>query len=135
MSEQHAMSEEQRAEWIKTQYQQATKYLATKGIITSVVSPENSRYLVPLVAVWLLTAQDGKKYWVINGDLPADHVQMDAAASAREALRHFSMKWQLQAENLIHSNDDKQKDFGNLLIGRAEGLYQIYEDEKLWQQG
>jgi len=135
MTEQQTMSEQQRSDWIKEHYQEATKYLASKGIITSVVAPEQSRYLVPLVAVWLLTDKDGNKFWVINGDLPADHVQSDVASNAREAMRHFSMKWQLQAENLIESNDQKQQEFGQLLIGRAEGLYQIFDNEDLWKEG
>lgn len=133
MADQKQLSEEQQSAWIREQYQDATKYLATKGIITSSVAAENSRYLVPMVAIWSLKDNKDQKYWVINGDLPADHVNLDAAQSAREAMRHFSMKWQLQAEGLLKSNDEKQVEFGRLLVGRAEGLYQIYNDEKLWQ--
>jgi len=133
MADQKQLSQEQQSAWIREQYQEATKYLATKGIITSSVAAENSRYLVPMVAIWSLKDNKNQQYWVINGDLPADHVSIDAAKSAREAMRHFSMKWQLQAEGLLKSNDDKQVEFGRLLVGRAEGLYQIYNDEQLWQ--
>jgi len=133
MTDQKQLSEEQQSAWIKQQYQEATKYLATKGIITASVAAENSRYLVPMVAIWSLKDNNSQQYWVINGDLPADHVNLNAAKSAREAMRHFSMKWQLQAEGLLKSNDEKQVEFGRLLVGRAEGLYQIYNDEKLWQ--
>ncbi|MFQ3209387.1 MAG: hypothetical protein ACI9HU_000876, partial [Colwellia sp.] len=94
------MTEEQQQQWVKKQYQIATKYLAEKGIITNSVAVEESRYLVPLLALWKLIAMDGKKYWVLCGDLPSDHNSIDVAPNAREAIRHFALKWQMQAENL-----------------------------------
>ncbi len=134
MTEQQIMSEEQKQEWIRTQYQEATKYLATKGIITESVTAEKSRYLIPMVAVWLLKDTSGQQYWVINGDLPADHVSVDVATSGREALRHFSMKWQMQAEGLLGTDDQKQVEFGHLLVNRAEGLYDIFNNDAFWPE-
>jgi len=133
MTEAVPMTEEQQQQRIRDQYQLATKYLAEKGIVTNSVSAEDSRYLVPLLALWKLTSLDGKKFWVLCGDLPSDHSSFDVAPNAREALRHFSLKWQMQAENLLQANTDEQNDFANLLIGRAEGLYKLYNDESLWK--
>ena len=101
--------------------------------MTNSVNAEDSRYLVPLFALWKLTSLDGKKFWVLCGDLPSDHSSFDVAPNAREALRHFSLKWQMQAENLLQANTDEQNNFANLLIGRAEGLYKLYNDESLWK--
>ena len=53
------MTEEQQQQWIKEQYQSATKYLAEKGIVTNSVKVEDSRYLVPLLALWKLTSLVG----------------------------------------------------------------------------
>ena len=40
-------------------------------------------------------------YWSISGpQLPTDHIDGGLAESAREAARHFSMKWQLQSGRL-----------------------------------
>ena len=49
-------------------------------------------------------------------------------------LRHFSFKWQLQAENLLRLDDKEQKQFAEFLIGRADGLYQLYDKDELWQE-
>lgn len=133
MTEAVPMTEEQQQQWIRDQYQVATKYLAEKGIVTNSVKAEDSRYLVPLLAVWKLNSLDGKSFWVICGDLPSDHSSVDVAINAREALRHFSLKWQMQAENLLQAKTAEQNDFANLLIARAEGLHKLCEDEKLWQ--
>ena len=127
------MTEEQQQEWIRQQYQVATKYLAEKGLVTQSVKVEDSRYLIPAIAIWKLTLIDGSKYWVLCGDLPTDHSSIDIASTAREALKHFSLKWQMQAENLLKSDNKEQNDFANLLISRAEGIYTITEDDKLWQ--
>ena len=133
MTEAVEMTEEQQQQWVKQQYQIATKYLAEKGIVTSSVAVEESRYLVPVLALWKLTAMDGKKFWVLCGDLPCDHSSVDVAPNAREAIRHFALKWQMQAENLLQAESEEQKRFAQLLISRAEGLYKLYDEEPLWQ--
>ncbi len=126
------MTVEQQQQWIKDQYQVATKYLATQGLVTDSVVVEESRYLVPIMSIWKLKALDGRYFWVICGDLPSDHNTFDVAPNAREAVRHFSFKWQMQAENLLKTGDKEQEKFAQLLIGRAEGLYDMYQQEKLW---
>ena len=119
--------------WVREQFQKANKYLAEKGILTQTVAPEDSRYLAPYLAVWKLRTTDSGGVWVISGDLPTDHIDMGIAKDGRDALRHFSMKWQLQAENILQTNpDDTQKQFAELLINRAENLYQIYRDDTYW---
>lgn len=65
MSEAVQMTEEQQQQWIREQYQVATKYLAEKGVVTDSVKVEDSRYLVPLLALWKLKALNGKSYWVL----------------------------------------------------------------------
>lgn len=126
------MTQEEQQQWIREQYQGATKYLAQKGLVTKSVITEESRYLVPVLAVWKLAMIDGSKCWVLCGDLPTDHCNVDVAPNAREALRHFSLKWQMQAENLLQAGAEAQNEFAQLLISRAEGIYKLYEDDALW---
>ncbi len=133
MSQDLKMTEAEQQQWTREQYQAATKYLAEKGIVTDSVQVKESRYLVPLLALWKLTSSEGKKFWVLSGDLPTDHINFEVAANARDALKNFSLKWQMQAENLLSSDIKEQKDFAHLLIGRAEGLYKLCEDDSLWQ--
>ena len=71
--ENQPVSEEQRAEWVREQFQKANKFLAENGVLFDSVTTEESRYLMPYLAVWKIRAMDGKQYWVISGDLPTDY--------------------------------------------------------------
>ncbi|KKO46052.1 hypothetical protein WG68_06735 [Arsukibacterium ikkense] len=133
--EQQAAGEQQRVEWIRSQFQKANQYLAGKGIIPDNVAVTESRYMPPLVALWKLNTKDKQAFWVISGDLPTDHMPFSAAANARDAMRSFSLNWQLKAEHIVNSEsvDKTQQDFANLLVSRAQGLYELFEDDALWQ--
>ncbi len=128
------MSEEQSNAWVRQQWQQANKYLAENGVIADTLDQNVSRYLVPALALWRITGADGKSYWVINGELPADFILADHAVDAREALRYFSLKWQMQSANIADNEEstDEQKTRAGLLENRAEFLYRFYEDDTLW---
>jgi len=136
MAEQLTAEQQEQAtsEWVRTQFQKANQYLAEKGILPDNVAVSESRYLTPLMAVWKITAQDRKQYWVISGDLPTDHMAISAAQDAREAVRAFSLQWQLKAEQIMNSGaiDQTKKDFANLLVHRAHGLYDLFDKEELW---
>tara|TARA_R110002167_G_scaffold350193_1_gene562344 strand:+ start:37528 stop:37938 length:411 start_codon:yes stop_codon:yes gene_type:complete len=134
MTDKLEMTEEQKQIWIREQYLKATKYLAEKGLVTESVAETESRYLVPVMALWKINLLDKTKLWVVSGDLPTDHIALDKGESARDVVRHFSFKWQLQAENLLRLDDKEQKQFAEFLIGRADGLYQLYDKDELWQE-
>mgnify|MGYP005821687455 CR=1 FL=1 len=133
MTDKKEMTEAEQQEWVRARYQDATKYLADKGLVTNSVSAEVSRYLVPFIAVWKLNLLDKKSVWVITGDLPSDHIDASVAEDARSAVKHFSLKWQLQAENLLKTNEAEKVKFGQLLVSRADGLYQMSEDDQIWE--
>uniref|UniRef100_A0A486XY30 DUF4826 domain-containing protein n=1 Tax=Rheinheimera sp. BAL341 TaxID=1708203 RepID=A0A486XY30_9GAMM len=134
--EQLQQMEQARAEWVRTQFQKANEHLASKGILPDNVVVADSRYLPPFFAVWKLNTKDKQTYWVISGDVPTDHMALSAAKDAREAVRAFSLHWQLKAQQIIDSgiNDKTKQDFANLLIKRAHGLYEMFEKDALWQQ-
>ncbi|WP_406667534.1 DUF4826 family protein [Gallaecimonas sp. GXIMD1310] len=129
---------EMEAQWVNQCLQRANAHLASKGILPQTVRQSESRILPPYVGIWKLTAKaEGRvgDFWVISGDLPSDHVSVKTCASARDALRHFSMQWQLKAENIANGpgrTDKVQMDFANLLISRAEAIYHLYNDDRLW---
>lgn len=133
--------EAKRQEWIREHFQKANKFLAEKGVMPSNVLVDECRYLAPFVAIWKIESKQPKKqtYWVMSGDLPSDYVEVSVAQTARDAMRHFSMMWQLKAENLHRSGVTKERtqaDFANLLVARAEDLYKMANDEKIWgEQG
>ncbi|WP_341501106.1 DUF4826 family protein [Gallaecimonas sp. GXIMD4217] len=142
--EQKTLSPEERQQreqaWIRESFQKANGHLASKGILPQKVKQTESRFLAPLVSLWRITAKvEGhiKDFWVISGDLPTDHVEVNAAGDAREALRHFSMQWQLKAENIMRgpqAKDEVQVKFANMLVHRGEILYRLFEDDRLWGQ-
>ena len=127
--------EQARAEWVRAQFQKANEYLASKGIVPDNVAASESRYLPPYMAVWKLNTKDKQSYWVISGDLPTDHMALAAAPNARDAVRAFSMHWQLKAQQIIDAGitDKTQQDFANLLINRAHNLYDMFNEDQLWQ--
>ncbi|SEA42274.1 DUF4826 family protein [Alkalimonas amylolytica] len=133
MSEQ--LTEQQQSEWVRSQFQKANQYLASKGILPDQVVVTESRYLVPLVAVWRIKSQDRKEFWVLTGDLPTDHMALSGAKNAKEAIRAFSFQWQLKAQQILDTQqgDKTQLDFANLLISRAHGLYDLFDNETIWQ--
>lgn len=79
--------------------------------------------------------------WLICGDLPTDHIGSEAAATPRDALRHFSLKWQMDADRYkdpavrrAHGLPE-DKDVTHLtdqLIAKAEELYAIAEEDSHW---
>lgn len=126
--------EQANSEWVRSQFQKANQYLAEKGILPDNVVVSESRYLTPLMAVWKITAQNRQQFWVISGDLPTDHMSLSAAKDAREAVRAFSLSWQIKAEQILNSGamDQTKKDFAAILISRAHSLYELFNKEELW---
>ncbi len=135
MTEQQTqINEAQRSEWVREQFQRANKHLAENGILFDTVLTAESRYLAPYVAVWKITAQDKKKYWVLSGDLPADFTEEGNAKDARDALRYFSMMWQMKSANLraASSAEPSASKMASLLESNAEEMFKIYSDDDLW---
>lgn len=121
--------------WVKQEFQRANAYLAENGILFESVFTENCRYLAPMLAVWKIKDRDKKLYWVISGDVPVDLLTASVAENAREAIKHFSLAWQIKAEAIIReeSSDKVQREFAELLINKAEFLYQIQAKDELWK--
>ena len=63
--------------------------------------------------------------WFICGEVRLDHIGADLAITPREVIRHFAMKWQIDASNL---DDEAAK----TLIDDAESLYALAEDDRFW---
>jgi len=134
MTNEKPMDEAEQKAWVREQYLAATKFLADKGLITESVNDKDSRYLIPYMSVWKINLTDKSSVWAISGDLPTDHSPLSVAETARDSLRHFAMKWQMQAENLMRVGEKEQQEFAKYLISRAEGLYQLFDKDELWTE-
>jgi hypothetical protein len=130
------VSQTELSEWAREQFQRANKHLAEKGVLFDSVVTTESRYLAPFVAIWKIKAMDGRFFWVISGDVPADFMPYESEKTARAALRGFSLRWQLQADNILHSGtkDKIQLDFAERLITKAEDLYGLFANDQAWDK-
>lgn len=128
------MTEEEKEAWIKEQFQRANKHLAENGVLFDTIIADESKYLIPYLSVWKIKSTENKRYWVISGDLPSDFMMADHAKNAREAIRHFSMSWQMKAENIRRTmpNDETQMRFAALLENKAMNLFNVHDSEHLW---
>ena len=67
--------------------------------------------------------------WFICGEVKFDHVEDSMAATPREALRHFAMKWQIDANRI---DNQVEAPLRTTLIKNAELLYELSEEDSLW---
>ena len=134
MAERMIETQAQLSEWVREQFQRANKYLAEQGILFETVVTEESRYLAPHVALWKIKSTDGEFFWVTSGEVICDVMPAETEATARAAMKNFSFKWQLEAENLLRSNvtSDEQKSHAQSMIKNAETLYQVQAKDELW---
>lgn len=128
-------SQEKLENWVREQFQRANKHLAESGVLFDSVVTEESVYLAPFLAIWKIKSTDNKYYWVICGDVPCDFMPFEHEKTAREAIKHFSMVWQLKAEKIRQSGttDQTQVEFAQLLEKKAESLYEVQSRDDLWQ--
>ncbi|GAA4903715.1 DUF4826 family protein [Ferrimonas pelagia] len=127
-------TQEQEQAWVREHFQKANRFMAEKGILPGKVVLKESRILPPLIAVWKIEAQGPRKqkYWVISGDLPTDMSAESAAKNARDAVRYFSLNWQLKAENMLRSADNTQHQLAQIMVSKANGLAQLHGEDRLW---
>ncbi|MCF2909069.1 DUF4826 family protein [Pseudoalteromonas sp. DL2-H2.2] len=126
--------QQQIAQWQHTALQTAQKYLAEKGILGLSIQATESRTLPPVCGVWKIKDNKGKGYWVISGKMPTDSMPVSGAATARDALKHFSYQWHMKADKILNAErtDPMQVEYANILIHHAQGLYELADNEQLW---
>jgi len=129
--------------WSQKEYVKISKFCNTKGHQISGIDQSRCQSLPPVLGLWYVKTQDKKvDLWCIAGEFPTDLANSKVAENAREALRYFSMSWQLQsakleeglAEGKISLQDkETQEKFIKELTTRAESLYDLYANDKLWK--
>jgi hypothetical protein len=134
-------------EWIKEQLHEAVRELGDKGIVESIIVEAKPAWVFPfqiLLGKIREKDQSGGFAWFICGEeIPTDYMHSSKASSPREAVRHFSLKWQLKAtrKNEAHLKSagkwmpGTQLDHGNnQLVEQAEALYELVNEDSLWHQ-
>lgn len=118
------------AEWTKSVFSKGVQALLDKGVIPYEVVEARPAWALPKTLVIGQVRESNRPdafMWVICGGVPTDHVGSGAATTPREAARHFSLKWQLDATRIA---DVAAAD---ALATQAEVLYKIADDDKLWK--
>lgn len=116
--------------WAREQLDVAVAELGERGVFDDAMLEVKPAWTLPLrLLLGKAREQSGSIdfRWFICGEVPLDHVPSDAAATPRDALRHFAMKWQLDAEKL----DDKS---AATLVEHAEAVYALVDVDEIWPQ-
>jgi len=118
------------SQWSRDTFDKAVHQIIDLGIIDGAFVEARPSWTLPNIVVigQVREANDSATFtWIICGDLPTDHLGSAAAATPRDAARRFSLKWQLDATRT------KDSAVADTLIAKAEELYEIVEDDSLWQ--
>ena len=88
--------------------------------------------------------QKSQFIWTISGDsVITDHVAGSVAVTPQEVARHFSLKWQMDADRLTALAQDKapventethMEAYTEKLIQYAELLYELTTRDEIWKQ-
>jgi hypothetical protein len=97
---------------------------------------------VLIARVWEAT-QKTQFIWVIAGEnVKTDYIAGNLAASAQEAAKHFSLKWQGDSERMMKmansemplEDPDAYLEACKKLIGQAGFLYDLAESDDIWRR-
>lgn len=117
--------------WLRPLIEDATAKLGDMGLFDDPLMDVKPAWALPnrvLIGKVRAHGNPATFRWFICGEMPLDHVGDEVASSPRDAARHFSLKWQLDATRLDGAAADT-------LAQQAEVLYGLVEDDRLWESG
>ena len=133
-------------DWIKQRLEGAVHDMMNKGIVESVLVEAKPAWVFPftiLIGKVRSRGEPSEFTWFICGDAPTDYAHSSVASSPREAAKYFALKWQLEAarhpdpagqEPRGTEPESGREDPGDQLAYKAEALYSLVEDARLWAQ-
>jgi len=116
--------------WMQKLIDDAVKGAADAGVTEDALVEARPAWALPnRLLVGQVRSQMNPRafHWFIAGEVPLDFLPSDNAPLPRDALRHFAMKWQLEAER---TDDETRK---AELIDLAESVYELAADERFWE--
>jgi hypothetical protein len=114
--------------WLRQQLDDAVPRLIEVGAFEDALIEVKPAWVLPAQLLVGKAREQGNPTafrWFICGDVPLDHVASDVATTPRELIRHFSMKWQIDASHL-------EEEAAKALIDHAEALYALADDDRYW---
>ena len=137
-------------EWVQKNSKMLAEYLFSMSVLTRDMKL-SCRWIVPhkvMVAEAWAEKNPDDRYWLIAGSnaVLMDYAKAEVAGAPREALRHFALKWQLQAERIRTTSDRREFDaqtqnrladvdmptVADSIAEKAEYLYTLIENETNW---
>jgi hypothetical protein len=123
------MSPEEQQAWLRSSLDAAVSRLTELAIFNTTFIEVRPAWAAPghfLIGKAREPDNDSAFRWFIAAESGVlDHLADTAAATPREAARHFALKWQLDASRL---GETVAAD----LIGNAELLYALVDDDRFW---
>jgi hypothetical protein len=130
--------------WYKKQNDGLGQYVFERELFSAAITGE-WLWIVPqhvmLGCIWQKN-NTSTKIWVMVGEVPTDHITASAAATPRDAARHFAYKWQLTSARLEHAAGAGEKPEGQIdwrgmgksVASSAEWLYELVENDTNWNE-
>lgn len=118
-------------QWLRKTLDQAAKEIGERGLLDDAAIEVKPEWALPFSILVGKARNQGEMRsfrWFICGEVALDTIDAALADSARDAIRSFAMKWQLDATRAKTTEESEQ------LVRSAEQLYPLAEDERLWQQ-
>lgn len=136
-------------EWVQKNSKMLAEYLFSTNVMTRDIKL-SCRWIVPhkvMIAEGWAEKNPDDRYWLVAGSSAVlmDYAKTEVAEGPREALRHFALKWQLQAER-IRTGDRRAFDaqtqgrladvdmttVADSIAEKAEYLYSLAENDVNW---
>ena len=132
--------------WYKEILDNVVKEMIRTEIITGAAVEASPVWAVPhellIAKVWPATRKSQFVWTIAGQDWITDHIRGSMASNPKDAARHFSLKWQMDADRMLNLAKTKAPDsntranveaVANKLIHQAESLYELVERGTGWQ--
>lgn len=140
-----SQTEQELEKWLNNQLASAVRELTEQGLFNTAMVEAKPAWVFPFSLLIGMIREQGETTsfdWFISGDFPTARVHSSSASTAREAARHFALKWQLEAkrmeENIQEPTDGETRSevsgkTSGQLVEMAQSLYELVEQDSLWQ--
>ncbi len=132
--------------WYKRTLDEVVREMLKKGVLAGVAIDANPVWAVPfkilIAKVWNVN-EKSRFIWTISGErVITDHVAGSVATSPQQVARHFSLKWQLDADRLkdiaqgkspLENTGAHMEGYTGKLIEYAELLYDLSGRDEIWK--
>jgi hypothetical protein len=133
--------------WYANQLNRVVKEMVRAKAISGAAVDAVPVWMVPqkiLIAKINDSSQKAQFIWTISGsDFATDHIPGSLAKTPRDAARHFSLKWQLDADRYLEMAKGKApggnpephlEAHAQNLIKHAEALYDLTMVDDFWKE-